>query len=46
MHGHEAAAPVEIVARNLAHERHFQVRVRVDTTGHNELARGIDDLGP
>jgi hypothetical protein len=51
LRGYEGAAgvrcglPEEVVACDLAHERHLQMCVRIDAAWHHELARGVDDLG-
>jgi hypothetical protein len=39
-----AVARVKVVARDVAHERHGQVGVRVDAAGHHELAGRVDRL--
>ncbi len=35
--------PVEIITSNLAHERHIQMRVRIDATRHDIGSSGIND---
>ena len=38
-------APFEIVGRHRAHEREFEMRMRIDAAGHDVTAAGVDDLG-